>query len=355
MKLTIGKDNDRLVLETLYAYRTQQDMTSTMQVRWMTHQIGNKRLSFEHGYDNIGQITWWYGPMHGATHCGIVLFCAGDEMAIDKKYQSDVDIILSHRHDLGADYWTTPDKRLAKGSPFSTYDCALMLLELGMEPTDPILQEVAALFFGAWRPDGRFKLTPSGGILPCHTARALYLLCHMGYQADVRIQRTFQYFLDTPYVDGGWRCNKFSYGRGPETEHSNPFPTLHILDAFRFSDYLNQEPSLDKAVEFLLAHWTIKRPIGPCQYGMGTRFMQVGYPLEDYNLFQYVYVLSFWDKAKKDTRFLEAFSALQDKLVDGKIVVERNVPKLAKLTFCKKGQPSELATKRYLEILANLS
>lgn len=272
-------------------------------------------------------------------------------MAIDKKYQNDVDLILSKRHDLGADYWTTADKRLAKGSPFSAYDCALMLLELGMEPSDPILQAVAELFFGEWRPDGRFKLTPSGGILPCHTARAAYLLCHMGYQADERIQKTFQYFLDTPYVDGGWRCNKFSFGRGPETEHSNPFPTLHVLDAFRFSRYLNNEPSLDKAVEFLLAHWEIKTPIGPCQYGMGTRFMQIGY---HYNLFNYVYVLSFWNKAKTDARFLEALKALQNKVADGKIIVERNVPKLAKLEFCKKGRPSESATKLYREILANL-
>jgi len=38
-------------------------------------------------------------------------------MAVDKKYQSDVDMILSHRYDNGADYWTTPDKRLGKGEP----------------------------------------------------------------------------------------------------------------------------------------------------------------------------------------------------------------------------------------------
>jgi len=64
-------------------------------------------------------------------------------MAVEKIYQSDVDTILSHRHDGGADYWTTPDKRLLKGSPFSAYNSALMLLELGMDPKDPILREVA--------------------------------------------------------------------------------------------------------------------------------------------------------------------------------------------------------------------
>jgi hypothetical protein len=41
-------------------------------------------------------------------------------------------------------------------------------------------------------------------------------------------------------------------------------------------------------------------------------------------------------------------------MVNGQIVVERVVPKLAKLSFCKKGEPSTLATKRYHEILKNL-
>jgi len=276
-------------------------------------------------------------------------------MAVDKEYQNDVDIILSHRYDNGDDYWATPDKRLSKGSPFSTYCSAIMLLELGMEPSDPILDKVAELFFEIWRDDGRFKLYPSGGIYPCHTAYAASLLCRMGYVADERIQATLRHFLDTPYTDGGWRCKKFSFGRGPETEYSNPLPTLNVLDAFRFSDCLNSEPSLDKAVDFLLEHWVIRKPIGPCQYGIGKLFMQVEYPLWGYNLFYYVYVLSFYNRAKRDERFLEAFKTLESKAVNGQIVVERIVPKLAKLTFCKKGKSSKLATKRYREIIANLS
>lgn len=275
-------------------------------------------------------------------------------MAVDKLYLEDVESILSHRYDNGADYWTTPDKRLLKGSPFSAYNSANLLLELGMDPADPILKEVTELFFSTWKEDGRFKLYPKGGILPCHTAPAAYLLCKMGYAEDSRIRKTLQHLLDTQYTDGGWRCNKFSFGRGPETEYSNPLPTLTALNAFRFSDYLNKEPALDKAVEFLLEHWVIKKPIGPCHYGIGTLFMQTSYPFGDYNLFHYVYVLSFYNYARNDKRFLEAFEALKSKLMDEKIVVERVVPKLAKFTFCKKGEPSELATKRYHEILQNL-
>lgn len=279
----------------------------------------------------------------------------GDWMGTEKQYSSDIETILSHRHDNGWDLWATPDKRLLKGAPFSTLESVLYLLELGEAADEPILKAAADLIFSVWQKDGRFKVYPKGGIYPCQTALAADVLCHMGYARDHRVQKTFDYFLNSQYQDGGWRCNKFSFGHGEETEYSNPQPTLQALDAFRFSDYLNQEPALDRAVDFLLGHWVVRRPIGPCHYGIGTLFMQVEYPFRDYNLFAYVYVLSFYDRAKEDRRFLEALKALEEKTVDGQIVVERVVPKLAKLTFCKKGEPSALATKRYREILDNLS
>ncbi|MBE6906820.1 MAG: prenyltransferase [Ruminococcaceae bacterium] len=275
-------------------------------------------------------------------------------MAVEAQYLPDVEAILSHRNDNGGDLWATPDKRLLKGAPFSTLESVLLLLELGMKPSEPPLKEVADLIFSTWQEDGRFKVYPQGSIYPCQTAHAADTLCHMGYASDVRPQKTFRHLLDIQYTDGGWRCNKFSFGRGPETEYSNPFPTLTVLSAFRFSDYLNKEPALDRAVEFLLEHWTIRKPIGPCHYGIGKLFMQVEYPFRNYNLFVYVYVLSFYNRAKKDQRFLEALKALESRMVDGQIIVERVVPKLARLSFCKKGEPSALATIRYHEILKNL-
>lgn len=275
-------------------------------------------------------------------------------MAIQKEYQSDAQVIISHRYDNGADLWATSDNKLLKGSPFSTFESILYLLELGLSPEEPILKAAADLIFSVWQEDGRFRIYPKGGIYPCQTAIAANVLCHMGYAEDERIQKTFQHFLDIQYQDGGWRCNKFSFGYGEETEYSNPQPTLNALNAFRFSKYLNNEPALDRAVEFLLEHWVIRKPIGPCHYGIGTLFMQVEYPFRNYNLFEYVYVLSFYNYAKNDRRFLEAFETLKSKTMDGQIVVERVVPKLAKLSFCKKGSTSELATKRYCEILENL-
>lgn len=214
--------------------------------------------------------------------------------------------------------------------------------------------KLADLFLDAWREDGRFKLSPEGAIYPCNTINAANVLCHLGYASDSRLQKSFEHLLEIQHRDGGWRCNKFSFGRGPETEFSNPGPTLTALNAFRFTDLLNKEQALDRAVEFLLEHWTTRMPLGPCHYGIGTLFMQVEYPFANYNLFVYVYVLSFYNSAKRDQRFQDALGILESKLVDGKIVVERLNRNLAGLSFCKKREPSDLATMRYHAILKNL-
>ncbi len=82
--------------------------------------------------------------------------------------------------------------------------------------------------------------------------------------------------------------------------------------------------------------------------------MQVEYPFLRYNLFYYTHVLSFYERARKDDRYGEALEMLKSKLDErGRLVVERPNRKLAKFLFCRKGEPSELATKRYREIVNN--
>ena len=111
---------------------------------------------------------------------------------------------------------------------------------------------------------------PQGAIYPCQTIHVLNTLSHLGYAKDKRLQRTFQHLLEIQHEDGGWRCKKFSYGHGPETEFSNPFPILVALDAFRYRAWINDRQELNEAAEFLLRHWTTKLPLGPCHYGIGT-------------------------------------------------------------------------------------
>ena len=95
--------------------------------------------------------------------------------------------------------------------------------------------------------------------------------------------------------------------------------------------------------------------MGPCHFGIGTLFMLLEYPFLRYNLFAYVYVLSFYERARDDARYLEALHAFESKLDErGRVVVERPHRILAGLSFCAKRCPSDLATARYREVLENL-
>lgn len=104
-------------------------------------------------------------------------------MGVERQYASDVELILSHKYDNGADLWTTPDKRLIKGAPFSTLESVMYLLELDMEPTEPILKEAAELILGTWQEDGRFKLYPRGSIYPCQTINATRSFANLGIES----------------------------------------------------------------------------------------------------------------------------------------------------------------------------
>lgn len=269
-------------------------------------------------------------------------------------YQSDIEFLLSQRYHLGADLWMSPQGHLNKGSPFTTLQCAMYLVELGGDGEKTILKQVSDEIFGRIQKDGRIKTSPMGAIYPCQTIAAINTLCWLGYAKDTRLAPVVEYLLKHRYHDGGWRCNKFSYGRGEETECSNPGPTLSALDTFRHIFCESDRCQLDGAVEFLLSAWTIKKPIGPCHYGIGTRFMQVEYPFASYNLFYYVYVLSFYPKARQHPNFHQAYQALQSTCESDRIIVQRVPRQMKHLTFCQYQQPSVLATKRLDEIKRNL-
>ncbi|MDP3386187.1 MAG: prenyltransferase [Eubacteriales bacterium] len=270
-------------------------------------------------------------------------------------YQFDMDKLLSTRHDNGADFWATPDGKIGIEKPISTLTALLVMSELKVQKTHEALQGAAELVLGAVRDDGRVRISPKGSIYTCHMALAAAALSRNGYAGEKRVKTILEYLLTNRYEDGGWRCNKFSYGRGPETNFSNPGVTLVVLDAFRCAGIHQETKELDRAVETLLDHWTVRIPIGPCHHGMGALFMQVEYPFLRYNLFYYVYVLSFYPKARKDNRFKEAFESLSNKLdINGRLIVERPNRKLEKLNICRKGEPSEAATGRYLEIVKNM-
>ena len=270
-------------------------------------------------------------------------------------HRSDIDAIIAKRHDNGGDFWATPDHRIYVGSPFSTLSSLLMLHELGLKSSHEAVRGGLDLVWHAWRDDGRIRLAPKAPLYPCYTAEAARVLCRFGHAGDERVQRTASYFMDNTHETGGWRCQFTRFGRGPETEFANPGATLFALDVLRFIEGGTAGPEVDLAVDSLLDHWETRNPVGPCHYGIGTLFMQVEFPFLRYNLFCYVYVLSFYDRAKGDDRFREALQTLEAKLDEtGHVVVERPHRGLKELIFCRKGEPSDIATGRYNEVVNNV-
>lgn len=275
---------------------------------------------------------------------------------MEDAYKPNIETILEHRHDNGGDYWATPDNRIYKGNPFSTIGSLGMLHELGIDANHEAIQGALRLILKAIRDDGRIRVAPKAPLYPCYTAEAARMLCRFGLSDSDEIQPVIAYFLANSHETGGWRCSFSKFGKGPETENANPGATLYVLDVLRFyPEYRQGNDIVDAAVEFLLSHWETKEPLGPCHWGIGSMFMQVEYPFIRYNLFYYTYILSFFEKAKKDKRLTEALTDLQSKLnKEGQIVVERPHRSLKGLAFCEKDRTSETATLRYREILTNL-
>lgn len=271
--------------------------------------------------------------------------------------RDDIAAILARRHDNGGDYWASADGRIYVGNPFSTIGALGLLYELGVPSEDEAVAGGLDLVLGAVRPDGRIRVAPKAPLYPCYTAEAARMLCRFGRAKEEAVQGTVAYLLANVHESGGWRCSFSRFGQGPETQYANPGATLYVLDVLRhFQHYRKGDDRVDAAVAFLLDHWDSRAPLGPCHWGIGTLFMQLEYPFLRYNLFYYVYILSFYDRARADTRFGAALAVVQEKLDDaGRIVVERPHRALKGLAFCARGRPSAPATHRFAEIRSNVT
>ncbi len=268
----------------------------------------------------------------------------------------DIEAILARRSHNGGDFWASADNRIYVGHPFSTLGALGMLHEMGVGAEHEAVLGGLDLILNAACEDGRIRLAPKAPLYPCYTAEAARILCRFGLADHEAVRRTAAYLLENVHETGGWRCNYTKLGRGPGTEFANPGATLFALDTLRYyAEYRDNVLDIDHAVESLLSHWETRAPLGPCQYGIGTLFLQVEFPFLRYNLFYYVYVLSFFNHARQDARFHEALAELTGKLNErGEIIVERPHRALKEFAFCARGLPSAAATARYREIMQNL-
>ncbi len=271
-------------------------------------------------------------------------------------YSTEIKTILKSRDINGGPFWAREDGDIHAPHGKSTIDTLLVLGELGANVKDyPEIQDAVEFVFRYQADDGCFRYSGSSSKLPCMSARILASFGRLQVPFDRRVESGYKKLLNTQSDDGGWRCNTVKLGKSPLTDASNPGTTLYLLDAFRFRENTNREKvKLDSGVEFLLNHWLSRKPMGPCVFGIGSRFLQIEYPFLRYNIFYYAYILSFYKKALMDNRFIDVYENLADRIENNKLIPENPHRTWNKYSFAKKGEVSEIGTKRWLEIKKNL-
>jgi hypothetical protein len=266
-----------------------------------------------------------------------------------------IQAIFNRQNDNGGPYWSRADGDIHAPSGSSTIDTLSVLGEIGLSfNNNDVIAKAVDFIFTYQTPEGNFKYSLKSSKLPCLTARIIGALKRLGVK-DLRINKGYQWLLETQWNDGGWRCGTVKLGKSPLTDASNPGTTLYVLDAFRFRNNTNQEiDKLNQGVDFLLQHWEVRQPIGPCNFGIGSRFLQIEYPFLRYNIFYYVYVLSFYKIAINDNRFKDAYKSLASKIKNEKLIPESPHKSWQEFDFAKKGQISKYGTQRWIEIKNNI-
>jgi len=271
----------------------------------------------------------------------------------------DVKLLFSKEDINGGPFWSRPNGDIYWGT-FSTGSVLWFLAEAGLTKDDPRIQGLAEFLFGYQSEEGFFKLGPRGpGWWSCFTATVLGALWRFGYINDERVNRGINWLFRTQRLDGGWYCTKNALKGGPkERLDSCPNSVLNVLWTFMTIPELRSRGELAPAMEFLLHHWETKSPIPNVdrgRYGIGSRFKWIRYPLFEYHLLKYVYILSHYDHALRDERFREAADLLLSKQDNqGRWIIDKPYKGWEDFEFGQKGKPSRWATLNALRVLKRM-
>lgn len=271
------------------------------------------------------------------------------------RWDGEIQWILSRERANGGPFWSREDGNVHAPAGFSALLVLNVLGELGAARGGrPRVARAAEFLFGYQEADGAFRYAPGSGKLACIAGQALAGLGRIGAAGDDRSEAGYRWLLRGQWDDGGWRCPMARLGTSPPADASNPGATLFVLDAFRFRDNTAaDEQQLAAGVDTLLRHWDTRAPLGPCRFGIGSRFRQSEYPFWRYNLFYYVYVLAHYERARRDPRFADALGLLAGQAgTDGRLIVSAPPRAWRGRSFARPGRPSDLATARWREIQA---
>ncbi len=228
-------------------------------------------------------------------------------------WEPEIDALIARQHENGGPFWSRADGNILAPAGFCTIEVLHAIGQLGgTARSNTDLGDAIAFLETYQNDDGSFSYTKKKSRLPCVTANILSAYGRLGVSRSQHAELAYAWLLSQQAADGGWRCATVKLGKSPETDASNPGTTLYTLDACLFRKKSKQDTEkIERGVNFLLDHWDSRKPLGPCTFGIGSRFLKTEFPFRRYNLFYYVFVLSQYESALRDHRLKEAFETLK--------------------------------------------
>lgn len=267
-------------------------------------------------------------------------------------WQKEIDDLLGREAENGGPHWSRTDGDIHAPAGFCTIDVLTALGGMGARVDAHGQLQTALDFVRTFQnDDGSFSYNKRKTHLPCMTARILAAFGWLHAPIDEELEASYQHLIGLQWGDGGWRCATAKLGKSAATDTSNPGTTLFVLDAFRFrKNNASVQKSLNRAAFFLLDHWESRLPLGPCEFGLGSRFLKVEYPFRRYTLFYYVFVLAHYKCVHKDKRFLAALDELATHVQGEEIILDVVHKAWREYAPFAKDKPSTLAAQYWKEI-----
>jgi hypothetical protein len=208
------------------------------------------------------------------------------------------------------------------------YHKLTFLADLGITKEDVEISNVVHTMMNHQSVEGLFQLSTNipvhfGGTgqdlwawALCDAPLQLYAVKKMKLMEDVEIQRGMDYLISLAR-ENGWPCTvskELGKFRGPgRKDDPCPYVNLIMLKLLAQFDALKNSKEAQSGVESLLHLWETSQEQHPYMFFMGSDFRKLKAPFVWYDLLHVVEVLSYFEKAVKDPRFLEMVALIHSK------------------------------------------
>jgi hypothetical protein len=201
--------------------------------------------------------------------------------------------------------------------------------------------------------------TERWGWMLCDSPTLLYALLSFGYASDPRVQQAVTTLVDI-VGPRGWQCGaasslpRFS-GPGRNADPC-PMATVYALKALSLVPQARNSDAVALGVETILAHWEHQADFKLRMFGIGTDFRKIKYPYVWYDILHVAEVLSRYERAVTDERFVDLIRALAAQAdEDGRVAAGSMYRAWSDWSFSDKKRPSPWLTFLMARILNRIA